>query len=111
MSDGPSTGEVCYLHIALPDGRESARVEAEMVRMTPQGVGVRFIALLDDTAIRLGHFIGQAAARDEHPDPSDNPAVRSLRTLSQERLPAIFDQWIAYLIEALRPFVSGSTAF
>lgn len=107
VSDCPFLGEGCHIHIALPDGRESARALAEIVRLTPQGFGLRFISLLDDTLVRLGHFIGQTAAstpldeQDEHQSPLDHSALSLLRSSSLELLPRIFDKWIEYLVEAL----------
>ncbi|BCU07548.1 DUF1631 family protein [Allochromatium tepidum] len=107
VSDCPCIGEQLHIHIALPDGRESASALAEVMRLTPQGFGLRFMSLLDDTQVRLGHFIGQTAAstppdqQDEHPSPLDHNALRSMRDSSLELLPGIFDRWIEYLVEAL----------
>lgn len=107
VSDCPCLGEQFHIHIALPDGRESARALAEIVRLTPQGFGLRFMSLLDDTLVRLGHFIGQTAAstppdaQDEHQSPLDHSALSLLRASSLELLPRIVDRWIEYLVEAL----------
>ena len=102
--DGLPLGEHCHVDIALPDGHGSAGVLVEVRRLTPQGFGLRFVNLLDDAAVRLGHFIGQTAASsttDEHQSHLGHRAFRLLRALSRERLPRIFDRWIEYLLEAL----------
>ena len=107
VSDCLRLGEQCHIHIALPDGRESARALAEIVRLTSQGFGLRFMSLLDDTQVRLSHFIGQTLAstpldeQDEPPSPLDHSALRLLRDSSLELLPRIFDRWVEYLVEAL----------
>ena len=104
VRDGQTLGEHCHLHITLPDESEAVRVLAQVVRRTPDGFGLRFVTLFDDSAARLGHFIDQTAVSTSPDEPQSHlsqNALSLLHTLSQERLPKIFDTWIESLAEGL----------
>jgi len=102
--NGHPPGEPLQMRIALPDGQAEIRALAEVVRITPQGLALRFASLFDDAAPRLERFIDQAHgshAPDEQGALLSAKALRLLYAASEEALPAVLDTWIEYLLEEL----------
>lgn len=113
LSGAPALDEECDLDISLPDDSRSVRVRAMIVRITPDGLGLRFVSLFEDAAARLARFMNQASvsARPDVPRSQlSEQALKLLRTLSEQRLPRIFDIWIASLIDGLWNYSETTTS-